>query len=596
MTLTISTIDLLKPGAKAGSEDAAEARAGSGKPAGGTGDYLRLVGRTFASLPADVMAASIAINLLGLALPLAILQVYDRIIPRAAESTLFYLILCVCIVVLLESILRVTRGQVIAWTAMKEAWKNSVDAAARVALAPARVIDQEPATRLLHRFHAIGTISDFQLSAARLVLIDLPFVLIFVAFLFAISPLLAAIPLVLFALFAAVAIVRGRDLNAATAARALLEAKTRDFLHETLGGIVDVKAFAMEQQVLRRFERLQERACGSTYQVLRLSDNAVSLASLASTVTQMATVTAGAVLTISSDITIGALACCTMLSGRVMQPLARLVASWNEIHAVLVAEETARPIYELPRHHRREPVIEMAGPVGVVFGNVSFTHEGKSQAVLSNASLRIEPGEIIALTGPNGSGRSTVARLALGRLRPQSGEVLIDDVPASLAATGLCGNLALVDHHVASIRGTVLTNLTMHDGDDVETALAMARLIGLEDDIHALPRGYDTRLGEAATEAVPPALVQRIAIARTLASRPRLLILDEANLALDYRSDQLLARALRSLKSRMTVIILTNRPSFAAFADRIVAIVDRQFLLSGEIQSVAKAASEETVA
>jgi ATP-binding cassette subfamily C protein LapB len=515
-------------------------------------------------------------------------------------STLFYLIFCVCMVVVLEAVLRITRSQVIGWAAMKEAWRNSVDAAARVALGPAQVIDREPATQLLHRFQAIATISDFQLSSARLVIIDLPFVLIFVAFLFAISPLLAAIPFLLFLLFAIGAIVQGYELKAATAARALSEAKTRDFLHETLSGIVNVKAFAMEQQVLRRFERLEERACGCAYSVLRLSDNAGNLASLASTATQLATVTAGAVLTMNGDITIGALACCTMLSGRVMQPLVRVVSSWSEIHSVMVAEDTARPIYELPRNDRSAPVINRALPAHVTFKDVSFAYEGKAAApVLSDASLCIEPGEIIALSGPNGSGRSTVARLALGRLRPQSGQVLIDDMPASLAGTGLCGNLALVDHHVASIRGTVLSNLTMYDeGDDVETALSTARLIGLEDDIHALPRGFDTRLGEAATEPIPPALLQRIAIARTLASKPRLLILDEANLSLDYRSDHLLARALRSLKGKVTVIIMTNRPSFAAIADRVVAIDGQKFVQLGEKHSMMKspASSGEAVA
>ncbi|WP_195930480.1 peptidase domain-containing ABC transporter [Hyphomicrobium album] len=598
MQPTISTFDSATPRTSPASDGP------SGAPSGGVSavagrEYLQLFGRTFSSLPADVIAASVAINLLGLALPLAILQVYDRIIPRASWSTLFYLVLCVCIVVLLEAVLRVMRSQVIAWAAMKEAWRNSVDAAARVALAPARVLHREPATWLLQRFQAIGTVSDFQLNPARLVIIDLPFVLIFVAFLFAISPLLAAIPFAMFVLFAIVAIMQGRALKVATAARARSEAKTRDFLHETLSGIVDVKALAMEQQVLRRFERLEEAASGHSYNVHLLSDNAVSLASLASTTTQLATVTLGALLTINGDITIGALACCTMLSGRVMQPLGRLVSSWNEIHSVIVAEETARPIYELPRNDRPAPAINRALPARVVFEDVSFTHAGKPEPILSDASFCIEPGAIVALTGPNGSGKSTVVRLALGRLRPQSGQVLIDGIPATLAETCLCGNLALVDYHVASIRGTVLNNLTMYDeGNDAERALSMARLIGLEDDIHALPRGYDTRLGEAASEPIPPSLLQRIAIVRALVSQPRLLILDEANLALDYRSDHLLARALLSLKGKVTIIIITNRPSFAAVADRVVAIRGRKFVQLHEKQSMMKSAasSKEVVA
>ena len=300
-------------------------------------EFLGLLAKTFYGLPADVIAASVVINLLGLALPLAILQVYDRVIPHAATSTLLFLILGVCFALILEGILRITRGQVIAWQAMKEAWKTNVDAASRVALAPARLVDREPAARWMQRFQAVATTSEFQLSPSLLVLVDLPFMLIFLALLFAISPLLAAIPLVLFLLFGIGAIGRSRELRAATVDRALAEAKIRDFLAEALNGIVTVKALAMEQQVLRRFERLAEQASGCTYNLVRLSDDAQSFGSLVSTLTQMTTATVGAVLAINGEISIGALACCTMLSARVIQPLLRLVSAWNEIQAVMVA-------------------------------------------------------------------------------------------------------------------------------------------------------------------------------------------------------------------------------------------------------------------
>jgi len=560
-------------------------------------EFLGLLAKTFYGLPADVIAASVVINLLGLALPLAILQVYDRVIPHAATSTLLFLILGVCFALILEGILRITRGQVIAWQAMKEAWKANVDAASRVALAPARLVDREPAARWMQRFQGVATTSEFQLSPSLLVLVDLPFMLIFLALLFAISPLLAAIPLVLFLLFGIGAIGRSRELKAATVDRALAEAKIRDFLVEALNGIVTVKALAMEQQVLRRFERLAEQASGSTYNLVRLSDDAQSFGSLVSTLTQMTTATVGAVFAINGEISIGALACCTMLSARVIQPLLRLVSAWNEIQAVMVAKETAKPIFDLPRNIRVKAQVEadQALPARITFDNVSFAHEGEEVPVLVAANLCVNPGEIIAITGPDGIGKSTTARLAMGQLIPQSGDVSIDDTPAAQAGTGASGILALVDHQVASIRGTVLNNLTMYrDGEGVDAARAAARLIGLEDDINRLPRGYETRLGEAATEALPPGLLQRIVIARAIASQPRLLILDEANSSFDYRSDQMLARGLLTLKQQVTIIIITNRPSFAAIADRIVTIVDGKFVQLAvappKIESVAASA------
>jgi len=543
-------------------------------------DYLRLLVRTFHDLPADVIAASLAINLLGLALPLAILQVYDRIIPNGATPTLLFLILCVCAALALEAILRITRSQVIAWSGMKEAWRTNLDAASRVALAPAKLVDREPAAYWMQRFQAVGTAAEFKLSPSLLALVDLPFTVIFLALLFAISPLLSVIPLVLFILFAAVAFERGRKLRTMTVDRALAEAKVRDFLLEVLNGIVTVKAFAMEQQALRRFERLAEQVSGCTHNLIQLSNDAQSLGSLVATLTQLATVTVGAVLTINGEITIGALACSTMLSGRLMQPLMRLVSAMNEIHSVMVASETTKPISDLPLVSPTKPpsAAKPRVPASVTFDNVTFRHEGQATPILAGADLSVKAGEIIAITGPNGCGRSTTAQLALGHLLPQSGEVLIDDTPVG-RETAAHGTVAFVDHRVASVRGTILNNLTMfRDGEGIDTAAEVASRMGLEDEIHRLPRGYETRLGETATEALPPGLMQHLVVARAIASNPRLLILDQPNTSFDWRGDQMLARGLRSLKGKVTTILITNQPPLAAVADRVVTIAGGKFI------------------
>jgi ABC-type multidrug transport system fused ATPase/permease subunit len=199
--------------------------------------------------------------------------------------------------------------------------------------------------------------------------------------------------------------------------------------------------------------------------------------------------------------------------------------------------------------------------------------------VLDGASLTIQPGEIVAVTGANGSGRSTAALLALGKVVPQSGQVLIDDIPSVMAETGVCGTLAFVDHTVTTIRGTVLNNLTMfRDGEGIESAQEAASLMGLADDINHLPRGYDTRLGEAATETLAPGLMQRIVVARAVASRPRLLIMDQASSSFDQRGDRTIAEGIAALKGRVTTLLITNQPSLVAVADRVVAISGGKFV------------------
>jgi ATP-binding cassette subfamily C protein LapB len=357
------------------------------------------------------------------------------------------------------------------------------------------------------------------------------------------------------------------------------EAKIRDFLIEALNGIVTAKALGMEQQILRRFERLSEQAAGCTYNVVRLADNAQSYGSIVSVLTQMATATTGAVLVIGGQISIGVVACGTMLAGRIIQPLLRLVAAWNEIQSVMVATETAKPIFELPAARRTAADDErLKQPVRLVFDHVTFAHQEGRVPVLAEASLEVVPGEIIAVCGKDSSGKSTVGRLAAGQLSPQKGRVWIDGIAASMGEARLRGTIAVVNHQNASVRGTVLNNLTMfRDAERLEAAREAARLIGLEKRIDRLSRGYDTRLGEAASETLPAGLLQRIAIARAIASSPRLLILDEANTAFDYESDVALANGLRALQGRMTILLITSRPSFAAIANRMFTLVDGKF-------------------
>src|SRR5262245_9730243 len=248
--------------------------------------FLQLLIKTLSSLPGDVVGASIVINLLGLALPLGILQIYDRVIPNAATATLTMLGIGIGIAVLMEIVLRIVRSRVLAWSAMQVAWKANVDAACRVATAPAELVDAQPAARWFQRLQAVATLSDFGMSRAPLLLIDMVFAVIFLPLLLASSGWLAAVPLLVFVFFGAAALERGREMRAITTERHITETNVRDFLVEALNDIATVKALGAEQQFQRRFERLSEQAAGCTYRMVRLVDDSQSFASLVSTLTQ----------------------------------------------------------------------------------------------------------------------------------------------------------------------------------------------------------------------------------------------------------------------------------------------------------------------
>ena len=188
--------------------------------------------------------------------------------------------------------------------------------------------------------------------------------------------------------------------------------------------------------------------------------------------------------------------------------------------------------------------------------------------ILDRGSITVPAGSILAITGRDGVGKSTLVDLISGYLPNYSGEIRVGSFDPRNDGATLKQYLAVVRPGASMMRGTIMDNLIMfRKGDEIELAINAARLIGLDAQISKLPLGYQTVMSDGPSAELPAGLVQRIAIARAIARRPAVMVLDEANGALDMGSDQLLASGLRRLKGFTTIVIVTNRPSFAAVAD-----------------------------
>jgi ATP-binding cassette subfamily C protein LapB len=519
-------------------------------------------------MPASVVVSSILINLLSLFMPLAIMQVYDRIIPRQAVETLTVLVIVIALTITAEAIFRIARNHVVSWSATTLAWRTHHEVLKRIMAAPSSFLETESASRNLDRIQALTAYAEWHGSPSRLVLADLPFVALYVGMMIVVGGQLAAIPLVLFLILGVAAHRRSAGLRKTNENRAIEDMKTRDFLIETINGLPTIKASAMESQMQRRFERLQETLANHSFSSIMLAEETQAFGNLLSGLTQMMTVTVGAVFVIDGTLSIGALACCVMLAGRAVQPLLRCVAVWNELQSVIVGLEKAGPLLKLPHVQERSHSAWTKGPMDIRFAGVSFRHGQDNRMILDRVSITVPAGGILAITGRDGAGKSTLADLICGYLPDYTGEIRIGGFDPRTDGATLKQYLAIVRPGASMMRGTIMDNLIMfRKGDEIELAIHAARLIGLDAQISKLPLGYQTVMSEGPSAELPSGLVQRIAIARAIARRPAVMILDEANGALDMSSDQLLASGLRRLKGFTTTLIITNRPSFAAIAD-----------------------------
>lgn len=535
-----------------------------------------MVGDTIRHLPRSAVIGSVAINLLSLVMPLATLQVYDRIVPNAASETLLLLLASVVTAICAEHVLRTARASLIQTSAIRLAWKVHDEAVARILAAPRSYVDEEPPSRILERVQAMASVAEWQASPSRLVLVDLPFVPIYLAVLALVGGWLVLVPILLFAALGLIGAIRAVRLRKVVEERSATDARIRDFLIETIGGIGTIKALAMEPQMLRRFERLQETAAERNYDTALIADAARSFALLSSNLTQVFTVAIGGSLAAAGLISVGTLACCTMLAGWSVQPVLRAVGLLAEIENLSVAEGKARPLMELPANRPVSHALpEVRSPVEVRFEGVVLKRQREGAATLTIPDFTLAPGEVLAVSGPDGCGKSTLVGLVAGTLVPGEGRVTVDGRTAHEAVADVAGRIACVSQRQAVVRGSILENLTMfRTGAAVDAALEASRLIGLDADVNRLPTGYETRVADGLLDQLPGGLLQRVAIARAISRRPGLLVLDEANSALDMAADRALLAGLNALRGSTTILLVTNRPSTAAIADRHYTIVD----------------------
>jgi ATP-binding cassette subfamily C protein LapB len=542
-------------------------------------------------LPFSLVLGSLALNLLGLALPLVILQVYDRILPNQSYATLGALLLGLGVVLLLDGLLRQARAGLGAWTAAR--WEHMAGCAAvtRLLEADRRAMESQPPSAHLDRLGAIEALRDYYGGQGRLVTLDLPFVAVYLLLIWAIAGALVALPIGLLVLLGMATLLAGKRLKAALAQRQTLDDRRYSFVIETLSNVGTVKTLACEGFMLRRYERLQESGAEATYGTIVWANAAQTLGTLFTGIMLSAVVSAGALLAIGGQLSLGGLAACTLLAGRAAQPVLRALGLWTQLQSLSLAREKLDTLMALP-----------TGPVGLeapagrtepLSGAISvtgLTHAFDEGAPLfHDLDIEIAPGELVAVSGDSGCGKSTLLAMLAGDLAPESGRIAYDGRTIAEDGRALRGQIALVSQSAHLFNGTILDNLTLfEDAESIDRGLAAARAIGLDEDVHGLPNGWDTRVGDGISEELPVSLRQKVAIARAIARRPRILLLDESNSALDAEADARLRAALGDLRGETTVVMVTLRPSFQRIADRHLILAD------GRLDRAATAMPQQT--
>ncbi|MGC2855571.1 peptidase domain-containing ABC transporter [Novispirillum sp. DQ9] len=522
-----------------------------------------------------LIGIGIVSNLLGLALPLALLQTYDRVIPNQSYSTFALLMGGVVAALALEAVLKVLRGAIMGWLGARFEHRIGLAALGHVFGMPLREYLKDEPGGYVERLRSAGQVREFYSGQAVALLIDLPFALLFLGIIGFIGGWLVLVPLILILTFGIIVIRSGRWMRGQVDLRTTLDKRRFNFLSETLAGIHSVKMLAMEALMHRRYERLQE---ASVEKGADLARGSAMAAAMGTTFTQMMIVMVvggGALVVIAGDMTPGALAACILFSVRALQPLRKSLSLWMRYQGILSARKALAELFLRPSEAgTAKPALPpLRGHLEL--RDVTVLRPGKGEPLFTGLDLTVEAGECVAILGDSGSGKSALLNLLNGMAGPDSGAVLADGLPLNTVDPRTIPlQIAFLPQQSSLLRGTILENITMFNPALNDAALAIARDLGMDGVVAGFRKGYETPVGDGATDQLPAGIRQRIAIARALVRDPSVILFDEANMALDAGGDNALRAYLERIKGRKTIVLVTHRPSLLSLADRRLELRD----------------------
>ncbi|MBF0340740.1 MAG: ATP-binding cassette domain-containing protein, partial [Magnetococcales bacterium] len=476
---------------------------------------------------------SLLINLMGLLVPLLLMQVFNRIIPNQAINTLSMLVITVLIALMVESAIQTLRSHVIAWIGARFVHRGSCRLLRRLLFAEPKEFERVDGAKYLEQMNAIHTIGDLYSGQAMIALFDLPFLILFLYMIFALGGALLLVPIVTVAVIALFSTIEGERLHTTLDTDMRVSQRRFSFITETLSRIHAVKSMAMEPLMLRRYEMLQLSSLRHTYDIIFQGGIIPVFSSFAGQASTAFIVGLGSIQVINGDMTTGGLAACTMLAGRTLQPLQTLVRGWTRLQSTRLAKQQIDELFTLPQ---RPPPVEDTAQLSIdgamELQNVTC-QVGKDQVILKKLSLTVQPGEFIGLIGNSGDGKTTLLKLISGAVLPSEGAVLVDGKNRDTLPDHLHASIGYVPQTGVLFNATILENLTMFDDSRNEIALQIAAELGLDSIVARMPKGYQTPIGEGVSDILPAGVIQRVAIIRILAMEPKILLFDEANTAID---------------------------------------------------------------
>lgn len=522
----------------------------------------------------QVMIASLVANLLGMAGVLFSMQVYDRVIPAESLPTLYVLFGGVLLAVVFDFVMRIMRLRITDLLGKRADLRVS-DLVFGHALRLRNSARPRSTGSFISQLRELEQIRDLITSSTATALADLPFFLLFLLVFYLIGGALVAIPLVALVAMVLPGVLAQRKL-ARLANESMREAALRNaMLVESIQGLDDIKALQAEQRFQQQWNHYNAASAESSLRLRTLTNSLVAWTQNVQSAVFAVVIVFGAPMVIAGDLTTGSLVAASILSSRMMAPMAQLTHVLTRWQQAKVALEGLNRIMQLPVDHpegsQRVHLPAIRGDYQ--FKQASFRYSEEAPPALSGINLSIRPGEHIAILGRNGAGKSTLLQALAGAMDLSTGETTLDGIALPhLDPADLRRDVGLLAQHARLFHGTLRDNITLGAGQasDQEILAALSHT-GALDFVRQLPKGMDHVILEGG-QGLSGGQRQSLLLSRLLLRQPQVLLLDEPTASLDDITERRLLEQLATWCQGRTLIVATHRASLLQLVERIIVV------------------------
>ena len=524
-----------------------------------------------------VFAASLLAQVFGLAIPLLLQQIIDKVLSQGNLSSLNVLGTAMVLMALFQGILQALRTYIFVDTTDRMDLTLGSAVIDRLLALPLSYFERRPVGELSQRLGELNTIRGFLTGTALISVLNLIFAVVYLCVMFVYSPILSGVALSTFPLYVILVFGVAPIYKALIRKRAVASARTQSHLIEVIGGIQTVKAQHFELTARWKWQDRYRAFVTEGFKSAALGATAGEIGNFLNQVSGLLVLWVGMWLVLKGEFTLGQLIAFRIISGNVTGPLLQLAGLYQGFQGVQLSMERLSDIIDQnPEINNPEELGQIALPSvagNVRFESVYFRFGSSGPYQLDDVNVNINAGSFVGIVGQSGSGKSTLMKLLPKLYETARGRIFIDDYDISkVDLSSLRRQVGIVPQDSLLFEGTVAENIALNDPQaSTESIIEAAKLACAHDFIMSLGQGYATPLAERGSN-LSGGQRQRLAIARTILSNPQLLVMDEATSALDYDTERQLCLNLQEWAKDRTVFFITHRLSTIRSSDLILVM------------------------